>query len=69
MIKLKAMIAIPMIERTNVGVKSPVTGTGAALAVAVGLGVAVSFGVTTGEADGAEVLPDCDAVKAGASPA
>jgi hypothetical protein len=75
-----------MIKRINVGVKSPVTGTGIAVAEAVGVGVSVALGVAVGVAVeefrdvrgvgdtvgvevGVAVAPDCDAVKAGASPA
>jgi hypothetical protein len=67
-----------------VGVKSPVIGTGIAVAEAVGLGVKVTLGVVVGEAVGefrdvwgvgdtvgvgVGVTPDCDDVKAGTSPA
>ncbi len=64
-----------MIKRIRVGVKSPVTGTGIAVAIAVGVGVKVAFGVAAPEAlgfivgVGVTVTPDCDAVKAGTSPA
>jgi hypothetical protein len=72
-----------MIKRISVGVKSPVTGTGIGVIEAIGVGVKVTLGVAVGEAlglpvgfivgvatgVGVVVAPDCDAVKAGASPA
>jgi hypothetical protein len=72
-----------MIKRIRVGVKSPVTGTGIAVPEAIGVGVKVALGVAVPEALGVlvgfivgvavgvgdAVAPDCDAVKAGASPA
>jgi len=85
---------IPTKNSKNVGIKSPVTGTGSGvieglalsvaegvadlagidvgviLGVAEGVGVpafAVGFGVAVGV--GVGVLPDCDAVNAGTSPA
>ena len=74
-----------MIVRRIVGVKSPVTGTGAAEddavgervgrivgeALATGVGEIVGIVVGLGEAVGLgeDVSPDCDAVNAGTSPA
>lgn len=73
------MIAIPIIDSRSVGVKSPVTGTGRAVAVGeainvgIGVGVAVemAIGIIVGLATavGVGVAPDGEATKAGASPA
>lgn len=74
-------MANPMIVSIQVGVKSPVTGTGSADAVAVAFGVAVALGVAVGVevaigvddtwvvGVGVGVSPDPEAVKAGNSPA
>lgn len=49
---LKTVISTPSIEKSNVGVKFPVIGTGASEGVGTGSGVKVASGVTVGVASG-----------------
>ena len=67
MTKLNTNTPRLIINRSKVGVKSPVTGTGIAVAVAVGAGEVDGLGLPV--AIGVGVDPDSEAVKAGTSPA
>lgn len=71
MVKLNISTIRLIIKSTNVGVKSPVTGTGIAVAEEEAVGMDVGFIVADGLllAAGVGVAPELDAVKAGISPA